>query len=79
MYNIRGEKMEIIYNDIISDIAQVEFKRVNINNSIDIWFNEIEYNYDSIILLFDEEVIARLEFYNVEYHIIYDTIYIDFH
>ncbi len=69
--------MKILFDDIINDIAPVEFKRISINNSIDIWFNNLEYNYDSICFLFDEEVIARLEFDNIEYHIIYDTVYID--
>lgn len=69
--------MKILYDDIINDIAPIEFKRISINNSIDIWFNNLEYNYDSICLLFDEEVIARLEFTNIEYRIIYDTVYID--
>lgn len=69
--------MKILFDDIINDIAPVEFKRISINNSIDIWFNNLEYNYDSICFLFDEEVIARLELDNIEYRIIYDTVYID--
>lgn len=68
--------MKILYDDIINDIAPVEFKKVSINNSIDIWFNNLEYNYDSICLLLDEEVVARLEFYDIEYSIKYDTVYI---
>lgn len=68
--------MKILFDDIINEIAPVEFKRVSINNSIDIWFNKLEYNYDSICLLLDEEVIARLEFYDIEYSIKYDTVYI---
>lgn len=68
--------MKILYDDIINDIAPVEFKKVSINNSIDIWFNNLEYNYDSICLLLDEEVVVRLEFYDIEYSIKYDTVYI---
>ncbi|MBP3905500.1 MAG: hypothetical protein J6D47_13265 [Peptostreptococcaceae bacterium] len=68
--------MKILFDDIINDIAPVEFKRISINNSIDIWFNNLEYNYDSICLLLDEEVVARLEFYDIEYSIKYDTVYI---
>lgn len=69
--------MDILYNDIVSDIADVEVKRININDSIDIWFTDIEINYDAIVLLADNEVISRLEFDNIEYRIIYDTVYID--
>lgn len=69
--------MDILYNDIVSDIADVEVKRININDSIDIWFTDIEINYGAIILLADNEVISRLEFNNIEYRIIYDTVYID--
>ena len=68
--------MKILFDDIINDIAPVEFKRISINNSIDIWFNNLEYNYDSICLLLDEEVVARLEFYDIEHSIKYDTVYI---
>lgn len=69
--------MDILYNDIVSDIADIEVKRININDSIDIWFTDIEINYDAIVLLADNEVVSRLEFDNVEYRIIYDTVYID--
>ena len=70
--------MKILYDDIICDTNPEKVMHFNINTNIDIWCTDIELEYEAIILLFDDEVVGRIEHYgDVEYRICCDTIYID--
>lgn len=68
--------MDQLFNDVAEKLIITEFNRVCINDNIDIYFNNIELFCGVIILLLDDDVVARLELKKFNYKICCDTIYI---
>ena len=70
--------MNKLFNDIVNNLTCTGFNRICLNDSIDIYFNGIEYYYDAIILLIDDDSMARLELKKFNYKLCVDTVYIYF-
>ena len=68
--------MDQLFNDVAEKLIITEFNRVCINDNIDIYFNNIELFCRVIILLLDDDFVARLELKKFNYKICCDTIYI---